>query len=135
MVSEYEITAVIINIIIIKLSYMLNLLSLHRSQFTYYHTSSTVSQYLHNMGSLPYCTNMYCNSIVLLATSTLYLSLLVPPINTILLQYLLQYIAIQYIVPYLWVKLRRNEVHMQRRQFDTFHDPMSWLKALAPPNM
>ena len=27
--------------------------------------------------------------------------LLVPPINTILLQYLLQYIAIQYIVPYL----------------------------------
>ena len=66
-------------------------------------TATTTTTIIYHYSLIQYIA-IYCNSIVATSPPPYLLQyLLVPPINTILLQYLLQYIAIQYIVPYLWL--------------------------------
>ena len=65
-------------------------------------TATTTTTIIYHYSLIQYIA-IYCNSIVATSPPHTYCNtFLVPPINTILLQYLLQYIAIQYIVPYLW---------------------------------
>ena len=94
-------------LMVLNLTYMWNIVAklakLQKSIFSRgTPTATTTTTIIYHYSLIQYIA-IYCNSIVATSPPHTYCNtFLVPPINTILLQYLLQYIAIQYIVPYLW---------------------------------